>query len=180
LGAPDSTRVGLEATAQLPPIAQQTVGRTTFEVIPDLLHGLELRGIGGECLNMQPWVALLKRGDGRSLVDRAAIPQEHDMTPQVAQQGSHEACDVNGLEVVGLEVDVQPHMLALGGHREGRQGRDAVMLVVVGNDGRVACRGPGAPSRGDEKKSTFIQEGQVGPQALGFFLSPATCSASSG
>jgi hypothetical protein len=152
----------------------------TFEIVPDLLHGIELRGICGELLNMQPWIAFLKRGNGCSLVDRASIPQEHDMTPQVAQQGSHEARHVNGLEVVGLEVDVQPHMLALGGHREGRQGREAVMLVAVGNDGRMACRGPGAPPRGDEEKSTFIQEGQVGPQAVGFFLSPATCSASSG
>jgi hypothetical protein len=98
----------------------------------------------------------------------------------VAQQASHEARDVNSLEVVGLEADVQPHMLALGGHCMGCQGRDAVMLVAVGNDWRVACRGPGAPSRGDEQKSTFIQEGQVGPQAVSFFLSPATCSASSG
>jgi hypothetical protein len=170
----------METAAQLPPIPQQTVGGMTFEIVPDLLHGVELRGIGGEFLNMQPWVALLKCGDRRSLVDRASIPQENDMTPQMAQQGPHEARHVNGLEVVGLEADVQPHMLALGGQREGRQGRDAVMLVAVGDDWRVACRGPGSPSRGDEQKPTFIQEGQVGPQAVGFFLSPATCSASRG
>jgi hypothetical protein len=36
------------------------------------------------------------------------------MTPQEAQQGSHEARDVNGLEVVGLAADVRPHALALG------------------------------------------------------------------
>jgi hypothetical protein len=34
---------------------------------------------------MQAGVALPERGDRRSLVDRAAIPQEHDMTPQMAQ-----------------------------------------------------------------------------------------------
>jgi hypothetical protein len=102
------------------------------------------------------------------------------MTPQMAQQGSHEARHVNGLEVVDLEADIQAHMLALGGYCKGRQGRDAVMLVGVGDDRRVTRRGPGSPPRGNKQKATFIQEGQVGTQAVGFFLSPATCSASTG
>jgi hypothetical protein len=180
LGAPDSTGVGMEPTAQLPPLPQQTVGGMTFAIVPERLHGVELRGIGGEFLKMPPWVTLLERGDRRSLVDRAAIPPEDDMTPQMAQQGPHEARHVNGLEVVGLETDVEPHMLALGGHRQGRQGRDAVMLVAVGDAWCGARRGPGAPPRGEEENATFIQEGPVGSQAVGLFLSLATCSASSG
>ena len=105
----------MEATAELPPIPQQTVGGMAFDIVSDLLYGVEPWSIGGELLNMLPGVALLERGDRQFLVDRASIPQEHDMTPQMAQQCPHEARHVNVLEVVCLEADIQPHMLALRG-----------------------------------------------------------------
>jgi hypothetical protein len=135
----------------------------TFAIVPDLLHGVELRGIGGELLHMQPWVTVLRRADRCSPGNRAAIPQEHDMPPQVAPQGPHEARPVNGLEVVGLEAHLPPQRLTLGGPREGHQGREAVMRIGVGDNRCGACRGPGAPSRGDEPKAPFIQAGQAGP-----------------
>jgi hypothetical protein len=95
------------------------------------------------------------------------------MTPQVAQRTPYEVRHVNNLEVVHLEADLQPHMLALGGHDKGPQGRVAVMRVGGGEDRRVAGRSPSVPSRGDEQNPTFIQAGQVSPQAPGFFASPA-------
>jgi hypothetical protein len=84
------------------------------------------------------------------------------------------------VEVLRLEPEVQAQMLALGRHGKSGQGGDAVMLVGVGDDRRVPCRGPGPPPGGDEQKATFIQEGEVSAQAAGFFLSPAICNASSG
>jgi hypothetical protein len=139
------------------------------EIVPDLFYGVELWSIGGERLDMQPGVALLERGDRRSLVDRASIPEEDDMTPQMAPQGPHAARHGNGLAVVSLEAAIPPHRLARGGHREGRQGREAGMLVGVGDDRRLAFRGPRALAPGDKPTATFIQNSQVGPQAAGVF-----------
>jgi hypothetical protein len=169
LGAPDSTGIGMEATAQLPPIPQQTVGGMACAIVPERRHGVELRGIGRALRNLPPWGALLARGDCRALVERASIPEEHDLTPQLAPQGAHAARHVHGLEVVDLEAAIRAHRLARGGYRKGRQGRDAGMLVGVGDDRRVTRRGPGSPPRGHKQNATFIQEGQVGTQAVGFF-----------
>jgi hypothetical protein len=155
LGAPDSTGIGLEATAQLPPIPQQTVGGMAVDMVPARLHGVERRGIGGARLKMPPWGALLERGDCRSLVERASIPEEHDLTPQMAPQGSHQARHVHGLEVVDLDAEIPAHRLALGGYCQGRQGREAVLRVGGGEDRRVTRRGPGSPPRGNKQKPTF-------------------------
>lgn len=63
VGAPAATGVGREETAPLPPIPQQTVGGMAFELVPALLHRVELWSRGRELLSMQPGVALLARGD---------------------------------------------------------------------------------------------------------------------
>ncbi len=102
------------------------------------------------------------------------------MPPQMPQERPGELGHINGLEVVRRRAEIQPHVLTCRGHREGSQGREAVMRVVVAPDLRLSLRRPGALARGDEQKAALIQEGEMGPKSLGFFLSPATGSAAHG
>lgn len=102
------------------------------------------------------------------------------MSSQMPQQRPEELGHVHGLEVVRLPAEIHPHVLTFRGYREGSQGRDAVMLVVVAYDRRLSLRCPSAPTRGDEEKAALIHEGEMGPKSLGFFLSPATGTAAHG
>ena len=105
----------------------------------------------------------------RSPVNRAAVPQQYDRAPDVAQERSQEARHIDGLEVVRLEANIQTQVLALRGDREGGQRRESIMLIVVADDRRVPLRRPGAAARWHEQKAAFIQEGEVSAQAAGFF-----------
>jgi hypothetical protein len=77
---------------------------------------------------------------------------------------------VHGLEIVLLEASVQPDALADRTDREHGQGRDAVVLVAVGDLGGLTFRPPGPPARGDEQEAALIQEGQMGPKFSRLFL----------
>jgi hypothetical protein len=101
------------------------------------------------------------------------------MAPQVLQEPPQKVSHVHGGEVGRLEADIHPHVLALRGHGEGSQRRDAVMFVTVQDDWRLSSGCPRPPTRGDEQKAALIEKCQVGAKSSGFFLSPATCSASS-
>jgi hypothetical protein len=67
---------------------------------------------------MQPGVGLASRLDGRTPVNRAAVPQEDDLSPQMPQERSKKASDSEGLEVARLEAEVPTHVLARGRHGE--------------------------------------------------------------
>jgi len=74
------------------------------------------------------------------------------------------------LEVVLLEPEIQTHVFADGRHTEGRQSGDAVVSVVVANNGGLPFRPP-CPSAGrNEKKAAFIEENQMAPKSLSLFL----------
>ena len=109
LGAPDSEGVRLQATANIPLVPQQTVGGMAFEIVLDLLDRVELRGIGGELLHMQPGMGLLHRLDRWSQVHRATVPQweSHALGPLSARAAA-------GARVAGRSICAAPQAQAWG------------------------------------------------------------------
>jgi len=159
-------------------VAEQCVCIMAFEVIPDLLNGIELGRIAGEGFNVEPRIVPLHLGDEGSLVYTTIVPQEDDRSPQVPQKCTKERGHMGCLKVALLEPEVQTHMFAHSRYTEGCQGRDAVVSVVVMENRCLPGRCP-CPSAGrDEKKAAFIEEQQMGPKSLRLFLYVATCSAS--
>jgi hypothetical protein len=129
---------------------QQTGSGVAFTVVPDLLCGVELRGIRGKLLHVETGMGLADTLDGRPPVNRAAVPEQEARTSEMAQEGSEALRDIDSLKVLRLPVEVQAHMLPLRRHGQGRQGGEAVMFVAVGDDGRLAGGSPGAAPGGDE------------------------------
>lgn len=82
------------------------------------------------------------------------------------------------LKVVLLEPEIQAPVFADGRHTEGCQSGDAIVSVVVMNNGRLSRRPPCPSTGGNEKKAAFIEENRMGPKSLRLFLYAATCSAS--
>jgi hypothetical protein len=172
--------IGPQATAELACVPQQTMGGVAFEVVPDLLRRIEFWGIRRELFQMQPGMGLAHRLDRGPAMNRTTIPEEHDMAAPMTQERAEEVGHIDRLEVARLPAQVQAQVLALRGDGEGGPRRDAVMLIVVGDDRRVSGRSPGAPAGGYEQKAALIQDGQMGAQPLAVFLWRATGSASNG
>jgi hypothetical protein len=151
-------------------VAQDPVAGMALEVVPDLLDRVEFGRVSGEALEMEPRKCIANRMDCWTFVNPAAIPEQDDMSPKVLEQQAQEWGHVYGLEVVLLEAGVQAHAGASGRHRERRNGRDPVVLIVVPDDGRMSPRAPSPATRRDQHETALIQEGDVGAKSSGFFL----------
>jgi hypothetical protein len=156
LGAPNPARVGIQATTNIAEVSWQTIGGMAFEVVPDLLNGVEFRGIGWKRFQVQPRMSLAHRLNGQPPVNRAAVPQHDDVATEMPQQRAQEISDVDRLKVPRLPAEVQAQLLALRGHGQGGEGREPVMFVAIGDDGRVPLGGPGPATRGDQPKAALI------------------------
>ena len=159
-------------------VLKQTVGCVPLEVVPDLLDRVEFGGVLWERLDMQPRIVLKQFSDRWTFVDAPLVPKQDDRTAQVAQQLTQELGHVESLEIVLLKTQVKAHVFANRRYGERRQRRDAIMTIAVSNDGRATLRTPGSTTRGNEQEATFIEEDQMGPTSLSFFLSGAIDSVS--
>lgn len=169
LGAARASGVGVKVVAKVAPIEREAVRVVALEVVPDLLHGVELRRVGREPLDVQPRVAPRDLGK-RRLVDPAPVPQQHDVSAQMPQQCPEEVADVLAREVLLLEADVEAHAGGKGRDAERRDSRDAVVPVVVVDDGGLPLGPPGATAGRDEQKAAFIEEDDVGTKGAGDFF----------
>ena len=76
LAAADASGTGMKVVADILPVARHTVGRVSLEIVPDLLGGVEFRGIAGEPLDMQGVGSLAASGPGGDLCGCAPGPTE--------------------------------------------------------------------------------------------------------
>jgi hypothetical protein len=141
-----------------------------LEVIPDLFVGIEVRRVGWEAFDMEPWVTLEKMFECRTPVNTPAIPEDHDVTTQMTQQELEEGGDLDVSDVGEVEVAIETKALALraDGHRG--DGRDPVVLMAMIEERCLSARRPGSADRRDQHEAALIQEGQVRAQPADFFL----------
>lgn len=168
-GKPDVLFVQEEAVAAMP-----------FEILPDLFNRIEFRRVSREPFNMEPWMSLKNRPNERALVDFPVVPEQYDFSSEVAEHCAQEPGHMRCLEVLLLKAYIEPHVLLDSGDREGCQSRDAIVLVAIEHDGRIALRTPGPMTRRDDQEAALVKEDEVGTKfSAPFFLSRATCTASS-
>jgi hypothetical protein len=158
-----------QATVHIPPVSQQTIGRMTVDVVPDLLHRVERWRIGRQRFQVSPRMGLADRLDGGPPMHGAAVPEAHEVSPQMLPQRPQEVIDIKGLDMTRLEAAGDPQGLALGQDRESSQRRETVMSITVRDHGRVPLGSPRPSACGDEQKATLIQKDEGDPQAAGFF-----------
>jgi hypothetical protein len=76
--------------------------------------GLSSGGIRRELLQMEPWVGLAYRLDGRPSMNGTAVPAEDDMAAQRPQQRTEEVCHIYGLELCGWKRTGKPRCWRFG------------------------------------------------------------------
>lgn len=179
LGVSDAMHCAAQAVAELDKIFGRTIGQGVFGLGPYKLVRVKFWGIGREPMHMEPAVVAKELLDDGAPVDGAAIPQEHHGCAQMPKEVAQKADDLHPRDVDGMEAKVKSKPLSRWGDRDGGDGRNSIPLVAVSEDGGTADRRPGLAHIRNEEKAAFVEEDEMGPKSLGFFLSPATDASSS-
>ena len=101
--------------------AQRTaIGEFSFEMIPDLLVGIEFRSIGGEAFEVKSRMTSEQRGERGAAMNGATVPQQYDVAAELTQQQPQEGRNFEVAEGVEIEMTVETETLACGAHRHRR------------------------------------------------------------
>ena len=159
-----------EPRSKLNDVLWCTIGQRVFGFGPHKLIGIEFWGIGRKSMHMEPLVLANELLDDEAPVDGAAIPEQHNRSAQVAQKVTQEADDLHPRNIGAVETEVKSKPVAQWGDGDGGDGRNPLPAVAVSEDGGMADRRPGLAHVRDEEESAFVEEYEMGPKSLGFFL----------
>lgn len=169
-GAADS----LQGETKVPPELLQGVGASVGELVlrepPDAFIGVELRRVAGEAMELEPGEGTTQGTDRVSLVNRAAVPEQDDGTPEMAEQMAHKGADLRVLDVFLVEAVVQAEATAPGTHGDARDHGDSIAPLVVIEKRRLSARRPGLADTRNQEEARFVDEDEMGTQPRGFFL----------
>ena len=179
LGVSDAMHRAAQSAAKLDNIFGGSIGQTVFGFGPYKLIRVKFWGVGREPMRMEPGVVAEKLLDDCAPVDGAAIPQQHNRCAQMAEEVAQKADDLHPRDVGGMETKVKSKPLSRWGNSDGGDGRNPLPPVAVSEDGGTAHRRPGLAHVRNEEESAFVEEHEMGPKSLGFFLSSATDASSS-
>jgi len=156
------------------------IGQGPFELIPDKLIGIKLGSISREPVDMETGMFGQKFFDHFTLVRCAAVPEQDDGSAQVSVKMFEKPDHLGRTDVfVAVELGVKRNLSSFRGNRKRRDSRDFCPASGNRKMGCFSFRRPSTNHVGHQEKPTFIQEDQIGPQLLGFFLYGAISSASS-
>jgi hypothetical protein len=147
------------------------MGERGFEVGPDELVGIQVGGLAGERLDVHPWTTGEQGANVGTLVNAAAVPENDDVPAELAEHGAQEHRDLHMSDIAPrLEMAVEPAAPPPGADGHGRDRRDFVAAIPMPDDRRVAAGRPGTPEVGNQQEATFVEEHQMGVQALRVFF----------
>lgn len=147
-----------------------TVGKDSFEVVPDALVGVQLGSIRRERHQMQATCADKEFMDGIAPMDLAVV-QEHDqMSPDLTQQMAQETGDLFAVDSILVELTVQRTAETPRTDRDSGNGRNPVVLFAVTNDRGLTDRAPGPANRGNQEETGFVDKDDMGCQPCGVFF----------
>jgi len=179
LGVSDAIHSAVQSAAKLDNIFGRTIGQRVFGLGPYKLIRVKFWGVGREPMRMEPAVVAEEFLDDCAPVDGATIPQQHNRCAQMPEEVAQKADDLHSRDVSGMEAKVKSKPLSRWGDSDGGDGRNPLPPVAVSENGGTAHRCPGLADVRNKEESAFVEEYQMGPKSLGFFLSPATDASSS-
>jgi len=160
----DVSKRAAKATTQCGDVVGATVGETPFGVSPDGFVGVELRGIGRKAFEMQPGELTADLSNSFSFVNARVVPDDEDVSTEVAQQVPEEFADLVVSDVLRMTPEVQADAPTPGSNGDARNHGDAIMPVAMMNDGRLSARSPGLSHRGNQEEARLVDEDDVGTQ----------------
>lgn len=175
----DRARGGARTACEAGQIEGGIVGeRIGFEVRPEILDRVELRGVGRQVFE----VRRVRRDtfvDELTEVRLEAIPDEHHRCAQLMLQVLEEIHDPHGVDVgIGQKPEVQGDPIARGRDAQRGDGGDLLMATGALPEHRgVTAQTPGAPYQRGHQQARFVEKDQRRSQARSvFFTRGQSCS----
>lgn len=149
-------------------------------LIPNILHGIEVRRIRRKPFDMEPGGPLLKQSSSGGTMSRQAVPHQNDGSAQMPMDFAHEANKILGPRVVVQKFVIQSQPQRPRGACDGSNRRNAFPPIPGTLDGRVACRRPHSPPQRLQQKPTFVEKNQASLTFEALFLVAAKIRDASG
>ena len=113
---PDATSCFCNLLAQYSQVISSEVGQVcSREMSPHILHWIQLRGVGGEALHVQPMPLLSYKGSGLITAMRGqAVPEQNHATANVPPERPEEVLDRGTVYGAGAYREEQPNFTAVG------------------------------------------------------------------
>ena len=146
------------------------VGQILLGELPDSLVWVEFRGVRREGLEVQTRIVPAQFPDRLSTVDSTIVPDDDDVAPEMSEKVSKKDADLILLDVLGMQVVVEPKAATARTDRHSGNGRDPIMTVTMPKNRRPASGGPGAAHARNQEEARFIDKDEVGTQPRGVFF----------
>jgi len=88
-----------------------------LRAVPDLLNGVEIRGVGRKPLNLDTLGKTSQKAKGSGTVNLPSIHDQNDRPAQPPQDGLDECFEVVRNDVVIADVEIQVQPMAFGRNR---------------------------------------------------------------
>lgn len=146
--------------------------RATLEVTPDVLDGVQLRGVGRQQHGAELRAVIEERLHRTGTMGRESVPDQDQRTTDMTAQRAEEADQHRRGDVrVGIQGDVEPESATLRRDRHDAGGRDLLARAgTLPQDGRLAPRCPGAAHQRRHQQAAFVEEGDGRFQPRGVFF----------
>jgi len=175
--SPKSLRRSADALQRQPEVPPQLALRVGTPIregllrkLPDAFVGVELRGIAGEAIEVEPGEEAAHRTDRIPFVNASVVPHQHDRPAEMAEQLAQEGADLGVLDVLRMEGVVEAQATAAGTHRDARDDGDSIAPLPVIEQRRAPARRPRLADARNQEEARFVDEDEVGTQPRGFFL----------
>lgn len=128
--------------------------RVLLEIRPHIFHRIEFGGVRWEVFQIKTEMGVEEEFDLPSQVGARAIPEDQQVSPQLAEQLAEEVEGAIRIDVfVGMQPEVEVQSVAGGSGREGANTRDLLIgSAALVENGGVAARGSGRQTSGAIRK----------------------------
>jgi len=151
-------------------VIRPPIGQRGFCPVPHTLVGVQLGGVGRKEGHVQPWERATEGANDLATVDAAVVPQDEHRPPQMTEQVAEEGTDLGVVDVGGVELVVEAHVLAPRTDRHAGDDGDLVVPLPEAQKRRLPPRRPGLADTGDQQEARFVEEDEVGTQPRSVFF----------
>ena len=119
---------------------------------------------------MEAAKTMTQLADRFAAVGVTVVHQSDYLSAQVKEHVSEKQAYICLADIVVAEHSIQAQMVTTRTDRKTGDNGNAIISKPMTNPRRLANRSPGLPDGGNEQKTGFIDENQVGDQPLGVFF----------
>jgi hypothetical protein len=152
----------------------------SLEICPDKLVGIELGSIPRKKVAVDSTMPAEELLHGNCPVDCVIVPQQNNVASKVSQEVLKKLKNLLGSDILlGVKSEIEPEPSPVWRDTESRDSRE----LGPGSswDLKMGCSSPWCPRPGNtwhQQEPAFIQEDDIRPKRVSFFLSQATLCAS--